>query len=81
MQSQASNRPEHCHCEHHTQTGHHLTSHCPTWDHIRHGLIGHRTNWSDLDSPIYIKRGPEKEDVIEGGEEWFSYFFDLMGSR
>ena len=70
-----------CHCGYHTQTGDHLTFHCPTWDHIRHNLIGHRKEWEDLDNPIYIKTGPEPQDIIEGGEEWFTTLFHLLGSR
>lgn len=59
-------------------TGHHLTFHCPRWDTIRHRLIGHIKQWDELDEPIYIKTGPEKEGVIEGGEEWFSTLYHLI---
>ena len=70
-----------CHCGHAVQTGHHLTFHCPTWDNIRTSLIGQHKDWGDLDHPIYIKTGLEKDDVIEGGEEWFTTPFSLMGAR
>ena len=34
--------------------------------------------WSELDDPIWIKTGPEPEDIIEGGEEWFGFIFGIL---
>ena len=31
-----------------------------------------------LDNPIWIKTGPDKEDIIEGGEEWFGHIFGIL---
>lgn len=40
--------------------------------------IGDRKEWSDLDFPVWIKTGPEKQDVTDGGEEWFGHLFGIL---
>ena len=67
-----------CLCGHHTASGEHITFHCPTWDMQRRNLIGERKTWAELDEPIYIQTGPDKEDIIEGGEEWFGHIFGFL---
>ena len=67
-----------CQCGHTPQIGHHIAFHCPRLHNTRLSLIGHRQEWADLDAPIYIQTGPEKEDIIEGGEEWFTTLFHLI---
>lgn len=57
------------HCGHEQDTGHHITFECPKWETSRRCLIGDRKDWSDLDNPIWIKTGPDKEELIEGAEE------------
>ena len=44
----------------------------------RHDLRGHRKEWTDLDHPIWIRTAPDKEDIFDGGEEWFSYIFSFL---
>ena len=62
------------------QTGAHLTFHCYLWDGARSTLIGDRENLEDLDDPIWIQSGPDKDDIIEGGEEWFSTLHGLLAT-
>ena len=66
------------HCGHGNSTGSHLTFHCPRWNHTRHSLNGDRKTWEELDDPIWVKTGPNKEDTIEGGEEWFTFLYHLI---
>ena len=37
-----------------------------------------QTELGRLDDPIWIQTGPEKEDIIEGGEEWFGHIFGFI---
>ena len=67
-----------CPCGHPSHNGHHVTFHCPIWAHQRTALIGARKQWADLDDPIWIKTGPDKEDIFEGGEEWFGFIFGSL---
>lgn len=67
-----------CQCGHPQQTGHHLTFSCPRWSDQRVTVIGDRKDWPELDDPIYIKTGPEEEDTIEEGEEWFTTIYGLL---
>ena len=67
-----------CQCGHPYQTGHHITFSCPTWATLRTSLIGDRGDCTQLDDPVWIKTGPEKEDVFDGGEEWFGHIFGFL---
>ena len=42
---------------------------------IGESLIGERGEWKDLNKPVWIQTGPDKDDIIEGGEELFSHIF------
>ena len=53
--------------------GHHLTFICPAWDTIRKKLIGDRTQWGDLDKPIWIGAGAG-EGVFDGSHTAFWFF-------
>ena len=57
------------------EDGLHLTFHCPIWEAQRTSLIGDRKSWESLDQPIWIKTGPDKEDIFDGGEGWCNYIF------
>ena len=63
-----------------TQTGKHLTFDCPLGDGLRHQLIGQRKEWAGLGGNIWIQNGPEKEDITEGGEEWFQTIYNLLAT-
>ena len=67
-----------CQCGHHKQDGYHITFTCPRAERKRVQLIGYRKTWAELDQPIWINTGPEPEDIIDGGEEWFLENFHLL---
>ena len=69
-----------CQYGHPEATGEHITFHCPIWDTQPKNLMGYRKTWSELDEPIWIETGPDKEDVIEGGEEWFGHIFGILAN-
>lgn len=36
--------------------------------------------WEDLDHPIYIQTGPNKEDILDGVEEFFTILYHQIRS-
>ena len=70
--------PPACPCGHPDASGDHITFHCPTWATQRHNLIGYRSSWPELDNSIWVKTGPDKEDIIDGGQEWFGHNFGVL---
>ena len=76
--TEGANSPACPRCGHDQETGHHIAFHCPTWEAIRTSLIGDRKNWGDLGDPIWIRTGPDKDDIFDGAAEWFSHIFSFM---
>ena len=35
-------------------------------------------SWTALDKPIWIKRGPEEDDIIDGTEEFFTVIYNYF---
>ena len=66
------------HCGHPTQTGEHITFHCPKWAHTTSQHIGDRKTWAEVYEPIWLLTGPEKGDVVDAVEEWFGHIFGFL---
>ena len=69
-----------CQCGHPTSTEHHLTFHCPLLNTTRLQLIGDRKQWADLDDPIWIKSGPDQEDIFDGGGGVVRYSYSFLAT-
>ena len=65
-----------CDCGEETQSGDHITFHCPTLQGIRTSLLGPAaTTWEHLDTPRYDPDEEDEEDRTDLVEEFFNQVF------
>ena len=62
-----------CPCGHPSQTGEHVTFHCPQHALMRRRLLGTKKNWPELDYPDWRREGDE--DPYDPIESCFDYLY------
>ena len=66
-----------CTCDHSTiQSGEHIVFVCTSHSRARRTLIPGKQSWQDLDSPRWIKTGPNKKE--DGVMKFFEYLFHQL---
>ena len=62
-----------CPCSHPTQSGKHITFECPTFKDARREFLGARTEWGELDAPVWVKEG--ENDAYDAIEAFFDFIY------